>query len=210
MKNAKQLICDNAVLLFNQKGYANVSLREIAKVSGMAVGNLTYYFKKKDDLVAAIVSGLLDDYSRDFTPGLTGESNLQNLLLTFRKTEESHEKYSFFFKNMGAITASSEYFSKMKKEFQKMLYAYYFSSLSGLQKDGIIKPCFSSRNIEDLAFAFTHLFSNWCEMGGPGSLPEFSSFSLSETFCSLLLPFLSKEYVPKLNVLFEHSGGTTL
>ena len=100
MKNAKQLICDNAVLLFNQKGYANVSLREIAKVSGMAVGNLTYYFKKKDDLVAAIVSGLLDDYSRDFTPGLTGESNLQNLLLTFRKTEESHEKYSFFFKNI--------------------------------------------------------------------------------------------------------------
>ena len=115
MKNAKQLICDNAVSLFNQKGYANVSLREIAKASGMAVGNLTYYFKKKDDLVAAIISGLLDDYSRDFTRRLAGESNLQNLLFTFRKTEESHEKYSFFFKNMGTITASSEYFFKMKK-----------------------------------------------------------------------------------------------
>ena len=111
---------------------------------------------------------------------------------------------------MGTITASSEYFFKMKKEFQKMLYAYYFSSLSSLQKDGIIKPSFSSRSIENLAFVFTHLLSNWCEMGGPGSLPEFSSFSLSETFASLLLSFLSEEYVPKLNVLLEHSRGTTL
>ena len=54
--NRKEAICDAAAQLFNQKGYDQVSMREIAKHAGTTIGNLTYYFPKKEDIVIQIVS----------------------------------------------------------------------------------------------------------------------------------------------------------
>jgi len=40
--------------LFNQKGVDQVSVLEISQTMGISYGNLTYHFKKKDDLVQAL------------------------------------------------------------------------------------------------------------------------------------------------------------
>lgn len=41
-------ICDCAAGLFQLYGYDQVSMRQIASAMGMAVGNLTYYFQKRN------------------------------------------------------------------------------------------------------------------------------------------------------------------
>ena len=41
----KQHIIDGAIALFNQKGYAAVTLFELAKELNMSRGNLTYHFQ---------------------------------------------------------------------------------------------------------------------------------------------------------------------
>lgn len=50
----KQKIINKAIELFNTKGFASVTLFEIAGALAMTRGNLTYHFKDKDFLLKAI------------------------------------------------------------------------------------------------------------------------------------------------------------
>ena len=45
-----------AEALFREKGYNSVSMREIAEKAGIRVGNLTYYYSRKELLVEAVFS----------------------------------------------------------------------------------------------------------------------------------------------------------
>lgn len=72
-----QILC-TAKELFNERGFNEVSTRDIAQVLGISKGNLTYHFKKKEDIMEAILSEIpgipppdapttlleLDDYFR--------------------------------------------------------------------------------------------------------------------------------------------------
>jgi AcrR family transcriptional regulator len=55
-KNIKQRIIDEAVELFNARGYGNVSLQDVAKQLGISRGNLAYHFANKDVLLEMIFS----------------------------------------------------------------------------------------------------------------------------------------------------------
>lgn len=51
----KERILNKATQLFNEKGYGSVNLKELAQAIGISRGNLTYHFKNKEILLAAIV-----------------------------------------------------------------------------------------------------------------------------------------------------------
>lgn len=53
--NTRHKILLTARTLFNDYGYNGVSLRDIAKTAGISEGNLTYYFKKKENLIEALL-----------------------------------------------------------------------------------------------------------------------------------------------------------
>lgn len=53
-KDVKTDILETARKLFNEQGYNGVSMRDIAGALGISVGNLTYYFKRKEDLLEAV------------------------------------------------------------------------------------------------------------------------------------------------------------
>lgn len=54
-KNTRQQILVAAKKLFNERGYNDVSTRDISDSIGISKGNLTYYFKKKEDIVEALL-----------------------------------------------------------------------------------------------------------------------------------------------------------
>lgn len=56
-KDVKTDILETARKLFNEQGYNGVSMRDIAGALGISVGNLTYYFKRKEDLLELVRSG---------------------------------------------------------------------------------------------------------------------------------------------------------
>lgn len=59
--NIKQAILDTARQLFNEKGFHDTCMRDIASALHISVGNLTYHYKKKEDLIEAI---LLQDHQK--------------------------------------------------------------------------------------------------------------------------------------------------
>jgi AcrR family transcriptional regulator len=61
MSTTKERILDVAVELFNTKGFVSVTMRDLAKEIGMSLGNLTYHFKKKEELMEAIHERIINE-----------------------------------------------------------------------------------------------------------------------------------------------------
>jgi AcrR family transcriptional regulator len=56
----KTAIADKAREVFNAKGVGTASPRDIAEALGIAYGNLTYHFPKKEDLVLHLYLGMME------------------------------------------------------------------------------------------------------------------------------------------------------
>ena len=54
-KNLKHEILAAAQSFFNEKGYQETTMRDIASALGISLGNLTYHFHKKEDLMIALL-----------------------------------------------------------------------------------------------------------------------------------------------------------
>ena len=54
MKDTKKRILKGALAVFNEKGYANTRLQDIAEHLGMSVGNLAYHYRNQLEMLEAI------------------------------------------------------------------------------------------------------------------------------------------------------------
>jgi AcrR family transcriptional regulator len=81
-------LMDAARELIHQQGYNQTTLADIAKKSGVPLGNVYYYFKTKDDIAKAV----LDDYK---------QSVLQALRDVDEKESDPKKRLAWFIKRMG-------------------------------------------------------------------------------------------------------------
>ncbi len=75
MKKTKEIILEKGAVLFREKGYNGTSMREIAQAAGIAVGNLCYYFPKKEDLYYSYYSRFFSAITDALEPIFTTETN---------------------------------------------------------------------------------------------------------------------------------------
>ncbi len=54
VKDKQLLIAKKAAKLFIKKGYANTTIREISRATGLAMGNLYDYIEKKEDILCLV------------------------------------------------------------------------------------------------------------------------------------------------------------
>lgn len=57
--NTREKIIDQARRLFNEQGLTSITMRHIAQALAISLGNLTYHFQKREDLVMAIYQDLV-------------------------------------------------------------------------------------------------------------------------------------------------------
>lgn len=87
----KSKILETAKQLFNERGFNEVSLADIAGVLGISKGNLAYHFKKKEEIVEAILAEIPDD------PFPTTPGDLQELNEFFLHIQTVVQEYAFYF-----------------------------------------------------------------------------------------------------------------
>ncbi len=73
-------VLHTAAGLFLQKGYVNSTLREIAQLSGIKYGSLTFAFKSKENILSELV-GLVIDYQFEITEQLFENKTRDGLLV---------------------------------------------------------------------------------------------------------------------------------
>lgn len=109
----KDKIINRAIELYNEKGFSNVSSRDIAQELGMSHGNLEYHYKNKEEILHAIYARMkseVSEYFSEIDPSLEPFRQFDKLL---KKLDHFQNKYLFF--NLDIIEISRQ-FPKLKKK----------------------------------------------------------------------------------------------
>lgn|GEM_PF-6468068 len=127
------LACAEA--LFRERGYNGVSMRDIADSAGIRVGNLTYYYPRKEQLVEAIFAS---HSRRMLTPERLEtpeefEAYFRHLLGVQRRT-------AFYFDSYIQLSQTSDYFYRVQCGRMAELRVLFRDGLARLAGAGRIAP----------------------------------------------------------------------
>ncbi len=108
MSNIKDKILKSALRLFNEKGISQVSLRDIASEMGISLGNLTYHFKKREDIIDALYLSLVNKFDVVVNENLGTKNQLQLLFEIPYTTLSNFYEYRFLMLDFVLITRSHD------------------------------------------------------------------------------------------------------
>ncbi|MFC0426891.1 TetR/AcrR family transcriptional regulator [Chryseobacterium scophthalmum] len=192
----KDKILQTALNLFNEKGYNNVTTRDIATEMKISAGNLHYHFKHSEDLIIHFFTNL----KLDMDHLLENLKNIQKKDLSdlYNYTQSSCEilyTYRFIFLNfvdiLRKIPAIESQYAQLniirKEEFQ--------SIFKDFQEDRIFKENIPNFILESLVTQIFIIGDNWITFN---SLTlklnkEESIKHYSIIFLNLFYPFLTDE-----------------
>ena len=133
----EEKIVAKALEMFNERGIEYVGLRELAAVLGIRVGNITYYFPTKDDLV----NRLAQDLSK-LNEQISVEEHLSlfSFLDRFRKVFGHHVQYRCLLLSFVHLMEQNKVLSEGYKETEKKRYSSIVTNLSSLQASEYLAP----------------------------------------------------------------------
>jgi len=77
-ENPSQKILITAFECLSTRGYANVSMRNIADEAGVALSQLTYYYKNKERLFTEVINMMMDQYLNEIEATLESTTDTKD------------------------------------------------------------------------------------------------------------------------------------
>lgn len=78
-------ILNAAVECLSAKGYANVSMRDIADEAGVALSQLSYYYKNKEKLFIEVINMMMERYMSEIEATLRSQAESKNKLISLTR-----------------------------------------------------------------------------------------------------------------------------
>lgn len=175
-------ILTTARRLFNAEGYDRVTMRRIAAEAGIGVGNVTYYFPRKQDIVDALMD---DSFARTRVEDVvTRPAQLTDM---FSRMLDTLEHNSFFF--LDPAFENDEHHTTHYPQLRDDLSA----AMTSLTERGVFLPAFTPDIRETLlsVLLMTHL--SWLRRRVRGSRPAPDRQELLRMHWVVLGPYLSPE-----------------
>jgi len=196
--NLRDKIIEKSIELFNEKGYANVKMRTISEELNISLGNLTYHFKRKKDLMLCVIAKQYEEYrSLNFSTDVSMEELNQQFLSfdAFRK------KYFFYFSGFAELPKVYPEISKMQIDVVNEFYTFYNDIFSNLINKGIMKEELYAGQYEDLSISL--LLLNMYGIQEMIILKEFlkNQKNYLSILWSLILPNLTSKGIVLFNKL---------
>lgn len=194
--NIKDEILQTAKLLFNQQGYEAVSMRDIARAVGISVGNLTYHFPRKADILLTLLS-----LSRN--PGLyTIEVHtLSDMDTLIRNLLLSVVDYSFYFRDVGHFMADDEL---KQNEFlsSDIIRQNFLQGLKQLVKEGYFKPEFTPALAQAMGNFMLLSHYSWAQHTIlSGEDPSIALDRFTDEHWAVLAPYFSEKGTAEFHML---------
>ncbi len=79
-ENTSGKILTTAFLCLSSRGYANVSMRNIADEAGVALSQLTYYYKNKETLFSEVIRMMMEQYQNEIEATLKSTAHAKDKL----------------------------------------------------------------------------------------------------------------------------------
>jgi len=156
----KEKILSKTLELFNTFGYESVTMRDIAGALNISPGNLTYHFKKKDDLIYAIVRQQCKDHQSRRCSEKISFAGLNKLL---ESNVEHQKKYFFYFNNITELPRRYPEIARIQTQVKKEFYILFKGIFRNFVKEGLMKPEPYEGVYDDLAFAILSIVVFWTQ-----------------------------------------------
>lgn len=191
-RGAKQItdgeIVAKARELFSEKGYDKVAMRDIASALHIGVGNLTYYFKKKEDLIEAVVLDLFHHYEPK--EPLSDLEGLRDYLLF---SDEIVENRLFQYGDFAQSPRVRETVLNIRRRIHEDSVQFWRTTLENLVKAGLLREQEYPAQFEYIAGILYFLKHHWNDRRLAEAEMGIATPLLSDSVWSILFPLLSKD-----------------
>lgn len=117
MNKTKRKILEASRELFNQYGVGNVSQRRISEHLGISPGNLTYHFKKSEDIVEALYFELVSTIDKAMAEVKSMHYDLHFMLKLISILVDSFFEYRFILLDFVQVMRTHE---KIRKHYEQL------------------------------------------------------------------------------------------
>lgn len=192
--NTREQIKKAALELFNNKGCASITLRDVAAKLSKSLGNITYYFPNKAVLIEELYDEMVLELSAKMSIQNPGDNFLDIIITSTENSFSVGMKYIFLYKDYIYIIRTFPKLAKKVEANNNQRKELYFKSFSFMQKQGILNDDLENKDLYylmDLSGAMRTFFF----MQIPEKKPSLKI--LKKTYIEyvnrLLYPYLSKK-----------------
>jgi AcrR family transcriptional regulator len=145
----KDKIKIKATELFNNKGFKNVTLREVAKALGISYGNVTYHFKTKKEVIELLYEDMLTE-TKQILQTFDTSNLFKGILDAPKLTFQISMKYLFFYVDFIEVKRSYvELAIRIEKDNEERKFGYLLL-LNQLQKEGVLREELTQSDLDYL------------------------------------------------------------
>ena len=137
-RNTRKRILIASLLLFNEKGEPGTTTNEIADEVDISPGNLHYHFRRKGDIVEALLAEFQADASRILQPPESGEVSLDDFWMFLHLLLETTAAYRFLLRDMEALLQQYPKVERSMRNFARGLRLAFELQLHGLAGSGVL------------------------------------------------------------------------
>lgn len=190
-RGTRQTILDEAKKLFSARGYNAVSMNDIAQAVGISKGNLTYHFKKKEDIIAALLKESEHEIDRKVP------SSLEEMNALFFRLRSVVEDNAYYFWHYAQLAQLSPEIRSMQDEAIASNRTFLTSALEALE-DELLIDLSSCESKECLVNTLLLTAIYWLPFN---DVMKTSSVSFLDQMWSILTPFFTRRGATKFAAL---------
>lgn len=139
MKTSEKILA-KALFLFNEKGPDQVSALQISQELGISYGNLTYHFKKKDDIILTLYQRMQTELNNEISGLVQSLFEETFYLKLINQILEVTWNYRFVYLNLSSLMTQFEEIKNAEKNYAQSREKILSKAQEYLTREGFLKP----------------------------------------------------------------------
>lgn len=206
-RNTKTRILVAALVLLNRQGEPNTTTNDIANEADVSPGNLHYHFRKKADLIDALLAAFQADARRVLQVDDLNQFVLDDFWLRLHLLLEFTTTYRFMFRDTEALIDAYPGVARALRGFARGLTAAFEVQLRALVESGMLKIDSAEAAVISRNFVVLALFSTrYDALTDSSQATDIAALRTARAILAALRPYASPEsvkYVDQLSDRYE-------
>ena len=204
-RNTRNRVLVASLLLFNEKGEPRTTTNEIANEVDISPGNLHYHFRRKEQIVEALLDAFQADAQQILQPPNVEGVSLDDFWVFLHSLLECTAAYRFLFRDIEALADTYPRAGRVLGKFAKGLEGVFEIYLRELARGRFLDLSDSDATLVSRNLAVIALFSERFDgLSGHVKSADDSALSVAGSILSLLRPFTSGDAAEHMTELASH------
>lgn len=194
-----------SLLLFNEQGEPNTTTNEIADEVDISPGNLHYHFRKKADLVTALLAEFQADARRVLEPPEAQPLSLDDFWVFLHLLLEFKAAYEFLFRDMESLVVEYPKVGNTMRHFARALSATFELYIHALAGSGVMTIEIDDMPVVGRNLAVIALFSGRFDaLVDSSRSADDSALRIAAAVLNVLKPYVHVSATAELQELATH------